>query len=143
MKKMTKAQQLGKRLAQRMATRKPMTKRAMLKKWPAFGSIANIEIAIDWIEQNTVLSENPLLFVWENGEAVWGFRQSFGEVAINLKWNVRYLKTRTETFQKVLDHAINSPVVTMTIGEQRLAKSMAAQMGGVVAYLNAVEHALP
>ncbi len=137
-KKLSNAEKYGQMLAKRMATRQPMTKRAILKKWPAFGSRDNIALGIDWIEDNTGLSNNPFLFRWEGGEAVWAFRAQFKPIAFNLLWNVKYLHTRVGTFQRVLDHAIDSPVVTMTMAEQRVAKGMLAQMGGVVSYIESV-----
>ena len=136
-------QQMGRYLAARMAKAKPMTKRAMLKKWPQLTSIGHIDLAIDWIEANTTLSDNPFLFVWDSGEAVWGFKDTYGKVAVNLTWNLRYLQTRFDTFQRVLDHAIQSPVVAMTPKERQTAKAISAQAGGVVAYIQAMAAALP
>lgn len=138
----------GKKLASKMAASKPMTKQQILRKWPSFGSIKRIDAAIDWIEENTTLSNNPFLVVPTAGtyggtEWLWGFRLTWGVVGLNLAWNVRYLTTRTQTQMKVLDHAINSPVVTMTPAEQRVAKSVLAQMGGTVAFLQAMQYALP
>lgn len=139
---MTQSEKFGRMLAQRMATRKPMTKRDILKKWPKFGYLGNVDLAINWIEANTSTSDNPFLFVWDRGEAVWGFRNQFYPVAFNLLWNIRYLRTRIGTFQKVLGHAIDSPVVAMTMGEHRAAKAMLAQMGGVTAYIDTTVDAL-
>ena len=138
----SKGQIAGKYLARKMATSKPLTKQQMLRKWRSLGSITNIEHGIDWIEANTSTSDNPFLFVWDRGSAVWGFRHSFPEVSINLSWNLRYLGTRMATFQRVLDHAIASPVVVMTASEKRAAKSVAAQAGGVVAYIQSMAKAL-
>ena len=132
----------GQMLAKRMANQKPMTKRAILSKWPAFTSVWTINLAIDWIEANTSTSDNPFLFVWDRGEAVWGFRSTFEPVRANVLFNVSYLLTRAETTQQVLDHAINSPVVTMTPSELRACKGLNAQLGGVVAYLQSTAEEL-
>ena len=115
-----------------------MTKRAMLRKWPTLGSIEEISGAINWIERSTTLSDNPFLFVWDRGDAVWGFRSNFSEVAHNLSWNLRYMLTRMRTTERVLDHAINSPVVAMTPKEKLAAKSAQAQVGGTVAFLESI-----
>jgi len=133
----------GKYLATKMAKSKPMTKRDMLRKWRSLGSIQEINDAIDWIEANTGLSDNPFLFVWDRGEAVWGFRNTWGEVALNIKWNLRYLLTRMETTETVLSHALASPVVTMTPSERRVVKAISAQAGGTVAFLQQMVVALP
>lgn len=125
-----------------MATHKPMTKRAMLAKWPTLGSIGEINAGIDWIEANTATSDNPFLFVWDNGDAVWGFRSTWVPVKANLGWNLSYLYTRAETTAKVMAHAIDSPVVTMTPAETRLAKNLNAQLSGLVATLEMVRDAL-
>lgn len=133
----------GKYLARKMARSRPMTKRAMLRKWPSLGSIQEIGDAINWIEANTTLAVNPFLFYWDGGEARWGFRSTFATITPNLRWNLRYLLTRLETTEAVLDHAINSPVVTMTMSERRAAKAIAAQAGGTAAFLQSMIHALP
>src|SRR5262245_47983361 len=137
-----RTQIVGQYLAKRMAKSKPLTKRQMLRKWPKLGDVHEISRSINWIEANTGLSDNPFLFVWDRGEAVWGFRHSFPEVSLNLAWNMRYLMTRMETFQTVLDHAINSPVVVMTPAERRAAKAVSAQAGGTVAFMQSMASAL-
>lgn len=132
----------GKWIARRMSKSKPMTKREMLRKWPVLKSLDEISQGIDWIEANTTTSDNPFLFNWEAGEARWGFRSTWEPVKINLAWNLSYLTTRADTTAMVLGHAVNSPVVSMTPAEMRLAKSLHAQLSGLVATLEMVRDAL-
>lgn len=139
MSKPTKGQIAGQYIATKMAGHKPLTKQQMLRKWKTLRSIRNIEHGINWIEANTSLSNNPFLFVWNHGSPEWGFKHSFGEVRPNINWNLRYLMTRMQTTESVLNHMLASPVVTMTPAERRIAKSIAAQAGGTVAFLASME----
>ncbi len=142
MSKPSRGQHYGQYLARKMANHKPLTKQQMLRKWKTLGSVYNIERGIDWIEANTSTSDNPFLFVWDNGSPSWGFRDTFGIVRVNLLWNLQYLMTRMQTTQTVLDHAIASPVVAMTQTERRIAKSISAQAGGTVAFIDSMIHAI-
>jgi len=139
------AKQAGQYLAKKMATqRKPLTKREMLRRWSSLGNLGTIDAGIDWIEANTPYSNNPFLFLWDRGEARWGFRNSYwGGVAPNLSWNLGYMRTRFSTFERVLDHAISSPVVQMTPKEKVTAKSVLAQTGGIIAYIDSMAKVLP
>lgn len=134
---------VGQYIAKKMAKSGPLTKQQMLRKWPSLGSIWAIDQGINWIEANTGLSDNPFLVVPVNNEWQWGFRSNFHtEVRLNLWFNMKYLITRSTTFETVLAHAINSPVVAMTANERRIAKAILAQVGGTIAFMQSMEHAL-
>ena len=73
-------------------------------KWPT----SRTRRALDWAIAERAVTKSPFQVLYENGTWTYGYRTRISEIIWNMKWDVRYLRTRTQSRALYLEHYLSS-----------------------------------